>query len=813
MEKISSKRRGVPIEFLPIRFDFRNNLNPMNKIDLAFDAYLLSKLIGRDIRVVKVFHGDNHAQRAVNVSSAIQRIESTLVKISALLESASPPELVLNKHCPHCQFQHTCRTNAMRLDELTLLSGVSAKQRTHLRAKGIFTITQLSYTFRPRRRANRHQAKPEKYHPALRALAIRDKKIYTVGPLQDIPEGARVYLDVEGMPDQDFYYLIGLRIVHRRKSIQRCLWAEHAADERRLWSQFVTIIDNVPNPKLIHYGSYETLFLRRMCERYGRPPKGSMAENAITTATNLLSLIFARIYFPTYSNNLKEVASYLGFQHASPISGGNEAIVIRDLWQATQQSRYKDALISYNKDDCSALEIVANAVTKLSAESGTDPKDRGSVDISDLKRPHPYGFKRNVFAIHDMDAINNAAYWNYQRERVYVRSAHRPRIRRKRSTPTKSCFTPNKIVHLPIPARCPNCGSRVFYGHGKRRRTTIDLRFTSSGIRRCIIQFRFRRYRCNNCDTTFQHHRTTKIIGKYGLNLMGYSIYLNLDVGATQHRVDASMAKLFGIPLARGASHKFKAFLAQYYARAYQALIQKLCQGPLLHVDETRISVKGREGFVWVLASMTEVAYFYTPTREGNTIQSLLAKFKGVLVSDFYAAYDSVGCPQQKCLIHLIRDLNDLLLKHPYDQGLRTLAQKFSGLVRDIVHTIDRYGLKRRFLRKHRTHVQRFYRSLCQDDCATEASKKIVERFHKNRDRLFTFLEFNDVPWNNNNAEHAIKAFVPLRRTINGTTSEAGLKDYLVLLSLRETCKYRGVEFLDFIRSGSKDVAKFGIQR
>jgi hypothetical protein len=66
----------------------------------------------------------------------------------------------------------------MRLDELTLLSGVSAKQRAHLRAKGIFTITQLSYTFRPRRRGKRHQAKREKYHPALRALAIRDKKIY-----------------------------------------------------------------------------------------------------------------------------------------------------------------------------------------------------------------------------------------------------------------------------------------------------------------------------------------------------------------------------------------------------------------------------------------------------------------------------------------------------------------------------------------------------------------------------------------------------------------------------------------------------------
>jgi hypothetical protein len=35
------------------------------------------------------------------------------------------------------------------------------------------------------------------------------------------------------------------------------------------------------------------------------------------------------------------------------------------------------------------------------------------------------------------------------------------------------------------------------------------------------------------------------------------------------------------------------------------------------------------------------------------------------------------------------------------------------------------------------------------------------------------------------------------------------LYDYLVLLSLRQTCAYRSVDFLDFLRSGSTDVAAF----
>jgi hypothetical protein len=74
---------------------------------------------------------------------------------------------------------------------------------------------------------------------------------------------------------------------------------------------------------------------------------------------------------------------------------------------------------------------------------------------------------------------------------------------------------------------------------------------------------------------------------------------------------------------------------------------------------------------------------------------------------------------------------------------------------------------------------------------------------------MFTFLEFDNVPWNNNNAEHAVKSFALLRRVIDGLTTEKALRDTLVLLSVCETCKCKNVDFLDFLRSGSKDIDDF----
>jgi Transposase IS66 family len=128
-----------------------------------------------------------------------------------------------------------------------------------------------------------------------------------------------------------------------------------------------------------------------------------------------------------------------------------------------------------------------------------------------------------------------------------------------------------------------------------------------------------------------------------------------------------------------------------------------------------------------------------------------------------------------------------------------------------IVETVDRHGLKKRF--KHRTLVDLFYKRLDNGSGASEAARKVIERLKKNRDKLFTFLEFDGVPWNNNNAEHAIKAFAALRSVIGGNTTEKGLRDFLILLSVCQTCKGKNVDFLDFLRSGFGNVDDFEVRK
>jgi hypothetical protein len=261
------------------------------------------------------------------------------------------------------------------------------------------------------------------------------------------------------------------------------------------------------------------------------------------------------------------------------------------------------------------------------------------------------------------------------------------------------------------------------------------------------------------------------------------------------------------LPLGDPEVHSFKRLLARYYQDTYRRLLDKIVGGSLAHADETPVHVRGvGQAYVWVFTNMEEVVFLYRPSREGDFLHDLLKGFRGVLVTDFYAAYDSIDCPQQKCLVHLVRDFNEDILGNPWDEELKALGSAFGGLLRVVVATIDRHGLRRHHLGKHRREVERFYQTVSGQAYRSDAAESLRQRLLKYKDKLFTFLDYDGIPWNNNNAEHAVKAFANYREGVDHLVTEGGLKDYLVLLSIQQTCKYKGVSFLKFLLSRETDI-------
>lgn len=713
VERVLSDGQEKPAQFIPIRFIYKNKLTKRDKLVLAFDALVFSEMLRVDVSHGKIIYGNEFTSLKIKTSAIAGEVRKVTGKILKLIASESPPDLIINRHCAECEYQVLCRQQAIEKDDLSLLAGMTEKERKKLHRKGIFTITQLSCTFRPRRRPKRLRDKREKYHHSLKALAIREKKIHIIGnPVLKI-EGTPVYLDVEGLPDQDFYYLIGMMIRSGESVVQHNLWADNKQEEKLIWIEFLGILSTIENPVIIHYGSFETKFLKRMCERYGESIVGTSTQKSIKVTLNLLTVIYSQIYFPGFSNGLKDTLGFLGFNWIDTDCAGLLTIVWRHFWEYKHDKSIKEKLLRYNAQDCKALELLTEVIQKIGDFKNTDTvNESGELNIvradSDrfLKRSKWQEFKSPVS---NLEYVNAAAHWDYQRDRVYARSFRqvKKKVKKKMRLP-KSSNRVEKICNWEQSRTCPVC-NRTYYVKGPGRvKTFHDIIFSYRCLKLRFVKYIFKTYICRKCGEQFGIPDRFKRSCKYGWNLRSYFFYQIIGLCIPQRTVVQNFNRLFGYELRRSTLHNLKIKTADYYKDTKQKIFKRLVNGNLVHADETRANIKGKSAFVWVLANFREAYYFLSESREGEIAQNLLADFKGVLVTDFYTAYDSINCPQQRCLIHLIRDLNDEIMNNPFDEQLKKIVIDFGDLLKPIIETVDRHGLKKYFLKNHLSRVDKF---------------------------------------------------------------------------------------------------------
>lgn len=419
------------------------------------------------------------------------------------------------------------------------------------------------------------------------------------------------------------------------------------------------------------------------------------------------------------------------------------------------------------------------------------------------KRVHWQLFARRTYAIEDFKHVNNCAYFDYQREKVFIRTA--PHIKALKKKNQYQCHKkptqPNKVVDIEV-AKCLLCRSRRIESLKDMKHDVIDLKFSKGGIRKCITRFVSHRYKCLNCNKMFSSEERSPNPLRYGHGLDSWCVYLNNVCGLNFSRIKKSLGDSFGLFLPDEPLYRAKCRIKEFYNLLYAEILQAILAEPVIHVDETTVKLRQQQkGYVWVITSMDKVYYFYQPSREAFVIKKILASFKGVLISDFYTGYDSIPCEQQKCLVHFIRDIDDDVLRNPFDNELKMMAQEFGALLKNIVSTIDKYGLKQRHLQKHKKDVFRFMAQLSKADLSSEIANKYKKRFEKSGNKMFTFLDHNGVPWNNNNAEHAIHRFARHRRHADGMFSEQTIEEYLVMTTIFGTCEFNNINVLKFLLS------------
>ncbi len=753
--------------------------------------------------------GKSHKVKLEKKYNILKPIITVLRDWSKKLPSKQPP-VILNEHCRYCQFQSLCKTKAEQEDNLSLMKNTTPKIIQRYKNKGIFTINQLSYLFKPRKSKRGIKNATTLHKLELQAFAIRTGKIY----LQEVPSIPRnrveIFLDIEGIPDQDSYYLIGLEILNEESAFHYQFWADDLSGEERIWREFLEKAKEYPEAPIYHYGSYDSRAINKLAKRYR-----SNCEEINNRLVNVNSYIYGKVYFPVMSNSLKNIGKFLGASWTADDASGLQSLVWRYVWEETQDHNYKQTLLLYNKEDCSALRLLVDELSKIIDTANI----RADIDFAD----HPkHDMTETGGAIYDEFAkILRSAHATYERNKISFRkSKTKVNLKSKKIGAPKghrgySRITPKgrRTIHVPKRIHCPNCEGNISLTESDRisEWVIVDIVLTQNGCRKTTIKYQGIQGYCPKC----YHYYSPYGDGKggapqlFGHGFQAWVIYQRLTLRLSYGAIIQSLEDQFNEKISGGTIVNFIHYFKDYYAVTEKYLTEHILSSPFIHADETKINIRGSNYYVWVFTDGEHVIFKLTNTREADIVHSILTDYDGVLISDFYGGYDSVKCKQQKCLVHLIRDLNEDLWKSPFDGEFETFVLDVRNLIVSILDAVNKHGLKTKHLIKFKKNVDVFYeKTITNKTYYSETTIKYQKRFIRYSQSLFTFLEQDSIPWNNNMAERAIR-HLAIQRKISGSFYEAVTHDYLLLLGISQTCRFQNKSMLAFLMSKERDLDKF----
>ena len=802
LEKKESSSKLGDYSYEPLIFSDSIRVSAADRLKASYIGYVLNKIQDKKPEHAGVILTDG---RRKNIKLNKGDHLPILSKLNEWMKcDPVAPSISFTKHCSVCQFESQCLAAAEIDDSISLLSNMPATIRKKYESKGIFTIKQLSYLYKPRRRSKKWGERKPIHQYELQALALRTNNIYTSELLKVETEDVEIYVDIESVPDQQFHYLIGVLVSFPRDQKFFSFWANNAKEQKDIWESFLNIANKHMPAPIYHYGSYEKKVITELSNRYK-----TNVDSIISRLRNVNSYIYGRIYFPSRSNRLKDICNYLGLSWTAEDPSGLNSVVWRNNFDKTNDHAFRDDLIAYNKEDCINLRKLKSVVAAICSNEAIMPGVKAANDKDQLLS----GAGKHL--IDEFSNLIKSAHGKYEKSKIS--------LKKKRSSDTdvdkNRTNRPRKIANSKIDKTIRVARGRVCPVHRRPLLKTslvgeviiTDLVCGPRGIKSVHTKYWGYKGRCPNCSGRY-NPPGLKVFGKnakYGRGLKAWIAYHRLTMRLPFRKITQLLEDSFNITIASGGIDRlFKAICDEYRATE-KVILQTMMHSQRIHVDETLVNIQGRTQYVWVFTDGDHVIFRLTPTRDSSIAHQVLDEYNGVVISDFFAGYDALECPQQKCWVHLIRDINDDMRKSPFDTEFENFVLSLRDLLIPIFNAVEKYGLKKRNLNKFRRSVERFYQiSIDGQQYESDITKKYVKRLSRYRGSLFVFLEHDSIPWNNNMAERALR-HLAVQRKISGSFFASGMTKYLLLLGVMQTCRFQNKPFLEFLMSGDKDINRF----
>lgn len=363
--------------------------------------------------------------------------------------------------------------------------------------------------------------------------------------------------------------------------------------------------------------------------------------------------------------------------------------------------------------------------------------------------------------------------------------------------------------HRPTPTRidqrqehrlkvCPQCGGPLQRCQHSRTRLIEDL---PEDLHATVTEHSIHRDYCPQCKKHVEPVVADALPNAtFGHRLVAFASWCHYGLGVTLDQLVAILQFHLQLKLSAGGLLDAWQRLATILTVWYEQLAAEARKSAHLHADETGWRVQGQTCWLWCFANAQVCYYVIDRCRGSPVLQKFFGEaFDGILLHDFWTAYESIAVrDRQYCLVHLLREL-EKVDQHNTSVAWQAFAKTLRRLLRDGIRLRKRPDFTPQRYRSRILRLGRRLDAFIATDGADPDARRLLKRLRRTGDHLFTFLDYPEIPFENNFAERQIRPAVVLRKNSQSNRSDRGAVTQAVLMSIYRTLRLRGHDPLQTI--------------
>lgn len=371
-------------------------------------------------------------------------------------------------------------------------------------------------------------------------------------------------------------------------------------------------------------------------------------------------------------------------------------------------------------------------------------------------------------------------------------------------------------VEVHQPAACAGCGHDLASAPVLRteRRQVIDLPV----VRAQVVEHRAETRACPGCGRATAAPFPADVAApvQYGPGVATLAVYLHQEQLLPVERTGRVLGEVFGCPIAGGTLERMVARCADAVAGIVAAIKQAVIAAPIIHADETGLSLKGETAWLHV-ASTDRLTWYATHPKRGREALDALAVLpavRGRVVHDGMASYWQYDhCAHALCNAHHLRELIfvEEHLKQPWATGVATLLLE----LKEAADRARAAGLIALPPEAQRGWVDRYERLVAEGlrlNPPTPPARKVGRprrsaagnlalRLANHQEAVLAFMADLQVPFDNNQAERDLRMLKVQQKISGGFRTTTGAAAFARIRGYVSTLRKQGLPVLAALES------------